>query len=375
MAKKTNYTKNGIEYYRITKTIGHKEDGTPVKKEFYGNSKSEAEEKANKYINDLKNGLIQNAENYTVSQLMKIWLFDFLHNSVSIKPSTFQRYEGIYRNYIKLSPIAGTKITKLNSVQIQNYYNDLSKDKSYSQISTLNKVLKVFFNWCYKDGYIIKNPCSNLTLKGNKTDIINNKTKEVKILSIKEINTIKNYIKGTDFELLFLLDLGTGLRLGELLALDWEHINLKEKELKVDKSAKEVYIYDNFDKKHIETIIQTPKTRHSIRTVPIPSSLIDTLNKKENKEGYLFLDKQGNLLKGKNVSSEWTKILKKCNIPHKKFHSIRHTFGSILLQKGVDIETVAELMGHTAISITQMYMHSETKIKSNSVNKLNSILN
>jgi integrase len=375
MAKKTNYTKNGIEYYRITKTIGHKEDGTPVKKEFYGNSKSEAEEKANKYINDLKNGLIQNAENYTVSQLMKIWLFDFLHNSVSIKPSTFQRYEGIYRNYIKSSPIAGTKITKLNSVQIQNYYNDLSKDKSYSQISTLNKVLKVFFNWCYKDGYIIKNPCSNLTLKGNKTDIINNKIKEVKILSIKEINTIKNYIKGTDFELLFLLDLGTGLRLGELLALDWEHINLKEKELKVDKSAKEVYIYDSFDKKHIETIIQTPKTRHSIRTVPIPSSLIDTLNKKENKEGYLFLNKQGNLLKGKNVSSEWTKILKKCNIPHKKFHSIRHTFGSILLQKGVDIETVAELMGHTAISITQMYMHSETKIKSNSVNKLNSILN
>lgn len=375
MAKKTNYTKNGIEYYRITKTIGHKEDGTPVKKEFYGNSKSEAEEKANKYINDLKNGLIQNAENYTVSQLMKIWLFDFLHNSVSIKPSTFQRYEGIYRNYVKSSTIAGTKITKLNSVQIQNYYNDLSKDKSYSQISTLNKVLKVFFNWCYKDGYIIKNPCSNLTLKGNKTDIINNKIKEVKILSIKEINTIKNYIKGTDFELLFLLDLGTGLRLGELLALDWEHINLKEKELKVDKSAKEVYIYDNFDKKHIETIIQTPKTRHSIRTVPIPSSLIDTLNKKENKEGYLFLDKQGNLLKGKNVSSEWTKILKKCNIPHKKFHSIRHTFGSILLQKGVDIETVAELMGHTAISITQMYMHSEAKIKSNSVNKLNSILN
>lgn len=375
MAKKTNYTKNGIEYYRITKTIGHKEDGTPVKKEFYGNSKSEAEEKANKYINDLKNGLIQNAENYTVSQLMKIWLFDFLHNSVAIKPSTFQRYEGIYRNYIKLSPIAGTKITKLNSVQIQNYYNDLSKDKSYSQISTLNKVLKVFFNWCYKDGYIIKNPCSNLTLKGNKTDIINNKIEEVKILSIKEINTIKNYIKGTDFELIFLLDLGTGLRLGELLALDWEHINLKEKELKVDKSAKEVYIYDSFDKKHIETIIQTPKTRHSIRTVPIPSSLIDTLNQKENKEGYLFLDKQGNLLKGKNVSSEWTKILKKCNIPHKKFHSIRHTFGSILLQKGVDIETVAELMGHTAISITQMYMHSETKIKSNSVNKLNSILN
>ena len=109
MAVKTNVNKNGNKYFRITRTIGHREDGTPVKKEFYGNSKSDAEEKANQYINDLKNGLIANAENYTVSQLMKIWLFDFLNNSTSIKPSTFQRYEGVYRNYIKTSPIAGTK--------------------------------------------------------------------------------------------------------------------------------------------------------------------------------------------------------------------------------------------------------------------------
>ena len=214
-----------------------------------------------------------------------------------------------------------------------------------------------------------------MNLKGNKTDIVNQKRKDVEILNQKEIKTIKEYIKGTDFELIFLLDLGTGLRLGELLALDWEHINLKSKELKVEKSVKEVYIYDNADKKHIETIIQTPKTRNSFRTIPIPSSLINILNNMPNKKGYLFLDKQGNLLKGKNVSSKWAKILKECDIPHKKFHSIRHTYGSMLLQKGVDIETVAELMGHTAISITQMYMHSETKVKSKSVNKLNSILN
>lgn len=375
MAIKTNVIKNGNKYFRITKTIGHRDDGTPVKKEFYGSSKSEAEEKANKYINDLKNGLIISAENYTVSQLMKIWLFDFLNNSASIKPSTFQRYEGVYRNYIKTSPIAGTKITKLNSIQIQKYYNELSEEKSYTQINTLNTILKIFLNWCYKSGYIIKNPCLNLNLKGNKTDVINNKRKEVEILNQKEIKIIKEHIKGTDFELIFLLDLGTGLRLGELLALDWEHIDLKNKEIKIEKSVKEVYIYDSEDKKHIETIIQTPKTRNSFRTIPLPSSLINILNNTKNKKGYLFLDKDGNLLKGKNVSSKWTKILKECNIAHKKFHSIRHTYGSMLLQKGVDIETVAELMGHTAISITQMYMHSETKIKSKSVNKLNSILN
>lgn len=375
MAKKTNFNVNGKEYYRVRKTIGYKDNGTPVLKSFYGKSKSEAEEKATKYINDLENGLIASAEEYAVSQLMHIWLFDFLNNSSKIKPSTFQRYEGIYRNYVKNSSIAGTKICKINALQIQKYYNELSKVKSYSQINTLNTVLKVFFNWCSVNGYILKNPCLNLNLKGNKSDIINNKRKEVEILTKKEIDTIKSYVKDTEFELLFILSLGTGLRQGELLALDWEHIDLKEQQIKIEKSAKEVYIYDSPEVKHIETVIQTPKTANSFRTIPLPSSLIDKLKEIDNKQGYLFTDESGQLLKGKNISAKWTKILKDCGIPHKKFHSIRHTYGSMLLQKGVDIETVAELMGHTAVSITQIYMHSETKIKSKSVNKLNSILN
>ena len=79
-------------------------------------------------------------------------------------------------------------------------------------------------------------------------------------------------------------------------------------------------------------------------------------------------------LNGNSVYKRWITILKNCNIPHKKFHCIRHTYGSILLQNGVDIQTVAELMGHTAISITQIYMHSTKELKAKEVNKLNSIL-
>ena len=67
MAVKTNVNKNGNKYFRITRTIGHKEDGTPVKKEFYGNSKSDAEEKAQQYINDLKNELERIRCEYSLS--------------------------------------------------------------------------------------------------------------------------------------------------------------------------------------------------------------------------------------------------------------------------------------------------------------------
>ena len=272
--------------------------------------------------------------------------------------------------------IAGNKLVKTKSIQLQKFYNELSKKGySFSQINTLNTVLKVFFNWCIDNDYILKNPCTKISIKGNKNDIINNQRKDVEILTEKEIKTIKEHVKGSDFELIFLLDLATGLRQGELLALDWEHINLKEKTLKIEKSVKEVYVYDNENTKHIETIFQTPKTLNSFRTVPIPNALIDILKSKPKKSGLLFSDKDNEPLKGKNVSTQWAKILKECKIPHKKFHSIRHTYASMLLKKGVDIESVAELMGHSAISITQIYLHSSSKSKNKSVNKLNSILN
>lgn len=375
MAKKTNSKINGKEYYRLRKVVGHKENGEKVLKNFYGESKKEAEQKANEYMSNIKNGLIADFENVTLSELMHSWLFDFLHNSSKIKPSTFQRYESIYRNYIKNSSIAGNKLIQIKTMQLQKFYNELfRKGYSYSQINTLNTVLKVFFNWCIDNDYILKNPCTKVILKGNKTDIINNKQRDVEILTEKEIKILKEYLKGSDFELLFLLDLATGLRQGELLALDWEHIDLKNKTITVERTVKEVYIYDDENNKHIETIFQTPKTLNSFRKVSIPNTLVDILKKLKNKKGLLFKDINDNPLKGKNISTKWTKILKECNIPHKKFHSIRHTYASMLLKKGVDIETVAELMGHSAISITQIYLHSSKKTKNTSVNKLNYIL-
>lgn len=170
---------------------------------------------------------------------------------------------------------------------------------------------------------------------------------------------------------MILLDLATGLRLGELLALDWNCIDIKNKTIKVERSVKEVYIYDSDEKKHIETVFQVPKTIHSFRTLPIPGNILKRLKKIKNKNGLLFKDNDETPLKGKNVSMAWSKILKKCNIPHKKFHSIRHTYASMLLKNGVDIQTVSELMGHSDISITQIYLHSSETQKHDAIDKIN----
>ncbi len=371
MARKTNIEVNGKNYYRVTRTVGRKADGTAIRKQFYGSGINEANAKADEYINNIKNGLVSNFENVSLNEIMNTWLFDVLHNSSKIKPSTFQRYESIYRKYIKESEIAGLKLANINTLKMQQFYNKLSKTYSYSQLKYLNSVLKTFFNWCIDSGYILRNPCLKVDIKGNKNEIIINNKQEVEILSEDEISTIKEHIKGSNMELLILLDLASGLRQGELLALNWEDIDLKNKTLTVNKSVKEVYIYEDENNRHIETIFQVPKTQNSFRTISIPDALIYVLKNEKNKNGLLFHDNNGNPLRAKNISYQWKKILKDCNIPHKKFHAIRHTYASMLLKNGVDIETVAELMGHTAISITQIYLHSSANQKQDAVNKLN----
>ena len=372
MAKKTNIEINGNKYYRVTRTVGKKADGTPIRKTFYGSGINEANEKADAYINDIKNGLVNNYEYAIFSELMSVWLFDFLHKSSKIKPSTFQRYEGIYRKYIKNSDIAGLKLKDCNTIKLQKFFNNLSNTYSYTQLRYLCDVMRNFFNWCIDSGYILKNPCLKIEIKGNKSEIIKRKKEnKIEILSEDEIEKIKEYIKGTEFELLFLLDLSTGLREGELLALTWNDIDLTKKTLRIEKSIKEVYVYDDENNRHIETIVQVPKTMTSFRTIPIPSTIISKLKKVKNKNRIIFHDENMNYLKAKNVSYKWKKVLKDCNIPHKKFHSIRHTYASTLLKNGVDIQTVAELMGHSAIAITQIYLHSTSDQKYNAVNKLN----
>ena len=372
MAKKTNFEVNGQKYYRVTRTIGKKQDGTAIRKTFYGSGINEANQKADEYMNNLKNGLVTNYNEVELSKLMNSWMFDFLHNSSKIKPSTFSRYEGIYRNYIKPSDIAGTKLQNCTSIRIQQYINELSQNHTYSQIKYVRDVLRTFFNWCIDCGYLLRNPCKNVELKGNKTDIINKKMfKTVEILTENEINIILNNIEDPSFRLLILLDLATGLREGELLALDWSNIDLKKKTLTVDRSVKEVYVYENENTRHIETKFQAPKTKTSFRTIPIPEALVSILKQFRRKNGLVFQDSKNNPLKQKYVAYRWNKLLKDCNIPHKKFHSIRHTYASTLLKNGVDIQTVAELMGHSAIAITQIYLHSSEIQKQDAVNNLN----
>lgn len=387
MARKTNYTKNGQEYFRITATVGRDSYGKLIRKEFYGKSKSEAEAKRDEYLNNIKNGLSLDYKNAVLGDLMHTWLFEVVRVSNGVKASSFERYESIYRNYVKDSEIYGLKLDGLKPIQIQRYYNKLYDDgKKSTLITNINKLLRTFFNYAVNEGYLLTNPCSGkrIVIPGKKSV---NQT-EVEVFTTGEISVFKAALNKHRLKALFLLALGTGLRQGELLGLKWSDIDFKDEELKVERSIRIVEIINRDGSRNRETVIQDPKSKDSIRTVPIPSNLIPVLNAHKLKQAeeklkagdsyitsdFVFTTELGKTIDARNLLRSYTRLLKKADIPYRKFHALRHTYATKLFEADIPLKTVQKLLGHSDISITaNVYTHVIPKEKNKAAERINDL--
>lgn len=388
MPAKTNCKKNGSSYFRATATVGRDSNGKLIRKEFYGKNKSEAEAKRDEYLLGIKNGLNIDNRNILLGKLMHTWLFETIRVSDRIKPTTFEKYEGLYRLYIKDSEIYSIKISDIKALQIQRYYNKLFENgKSKNLINNINKLLKQFLNYAVDEGYLSKNPClgKKIVIPGEKK-----LKEEVQHFTDDELKILISSLEGNVYKELILIALGTGLRRGELLALTWNDVDLKKYNIKVNKSLSKVYLIGADGSRERKQIIQIPKTKGSIRDVSFPDNLVLAFNNLKLKQkryklkcgasyeesDYIFTTSSGSLIDVTNLSHAWENILKKANLPHKKFHALRHTFATILFQNEVPLKTVSKLLGHSSIEMTgNIYTHVIPKEKSNAVEKLKYIFN
>lgn len=385
LARKTNYSKNGKEYYRVTATFGRDSDGKPNRKEFYGKSKKEAEDKRDEYKNGIKSGLDLDYKNVYMGELMHSWLFEIVR--INVKVTSFARYEGIYRNHIKNSEIYGLKISELQSIQLQRYYNKLfDSGSSSASISSINKFLKSFFNYAVDEGYLIKNPCSGkrIVIPGLKGI----KETEIEVFTNEEISLLKKVLDGNRLKCLILMALGTGLREGELLALKWSDLSPEYTDVTVNKTIKRIKKFEADGTSKNIIIVQPPKSQTSNRVVPIPSTLVPVIKNHELQqkiekvkvgpsyidEGFVFATETGGSLDPRNLFQSYKRLLIKAQISHHKFHSLRHTYATKLFERGVPLKTVSMLLGHSNVSITaNIYTHVMPKEKITAVETLNDL--
>lgn len=164
----------------------------------------------------------------------------------------------------------------------------------------------------------------------------------------------------------------TGLRIGELLALTWNDIDFDNGLLKINKE-----VYKIKQNGVYETIIDKPKTKSSARIIPIPKVLLAKLKelKKKSKYEHIISTNKNTIVGTRSYQRTYENILKRLNIQYKNFHSLRHTFATRAVEIGIDVKSLAEIMGHKNPTVTlQRYTHSLLSYKTDIMNKLGKLL-
>lgn len=341
----------------------------------------------------LINGMNADYKEIDINTLVETWLYDIKLNDSNFKPGSFAKYEGIYRNYIKDSDIGFLKVFSCKTINVQKYYNELSEDgKTESQIKNLNKVLKGAFDYGVQEGYCFKNPCQFTSIpKPNNNSF--DEIEESEDIEIFDNEIIDNIVKtchdkinknSTDYlYYMILLELGSGLRQAEILGL--QNCNI-DKVVNVKKQLQKIKKFKNKKCVGYEKKLITPKTVNSIRTIELPDVIINVIkkyksvqikrwkqqNKVFNDNSLLFTTSICTALDSSTLLKKWKLFLQENDIPYKKWHSLRHSYASLLFQAGADIKTVQELLGHADINTTsQIYVHVFPETKKQAVNLLN----
>lgn len=292
------------------------------------------------------------------------WLGEWLESTVkpTVKERTYEMYDRIVRRQI--APRLGAyDLGELTPTVLQNFTAELTEKYA---ANTVNGVVAVLQN-------SLERACRiGLSQRQFAGSIKRPKTaeKQVECFSVREQKEIEAYILQSRKDKLFgiLLCLYTGLRIGELLALEWSDVDLDKALLSVTKASRDCWQNGKYVKK-----TDTPKTATSNRVIPLPKQLLGALKavRKRSKSNMLICGKGGAELSVRSYQRTFELLLKKLKIPHKGFHALRHTFATRALECGMDVKTLSEILGHKNPTVTlNRYTHSLLEHKTAMMNRL-----
>lgn len=263
----------------------------------------------------------------------------------------------------------------ISSTMLQDYFNaQLESGLSVKTVHNMVAILKKAMKRAVINKVITENPTDNIELPKLKKAEIQILTEEQQRLLVQ---TSYYFRYGTSIR----LTLCTGLRLGELLGLEWEDISFEKAELHVRRILHRCKNYDSTKKNITSIFFDEPKTEKSKRVIPLTQNALDDLKKWKEfqcKEvgdvKFVVTNQEGKYLDPTTFKKYYNLILEKCGITGITFHALRHTFATRALEKGMNVKVLSEILGHYSVAFTMdTYAHVLTKFKRENMELMNDV--
>ncbi len=284
-----------------------------------------------------------------------------------VKLSTYSAYALILENHL-LPAFGDIKVVEESNVQqfVTKKFNEGLGQKTIKDMLT---VLKMILKFGIKRQYTMSSINWDIKLPCEK------KSNNLEILSIDAQKKIMKYIK-TNFTFKnfgIYLCLTTGMRIGEVCALQWKDIDTDSGTVSINKTIERIYNIENLDDKKTEIVIDTPKTINSIREIPIANDVMKMLRsfKKLVNPDFYVLSNDVVPIEPRTYRNYYKQLMRSLKIPLLKFHGLRHSFATRCIESNCDYKTVSVILGHSNISTTlNLYVHPNFDQKRKCINKM-----
>ncbi|OSA92671.1 UNVERIFIED_ORG: site-specific integrase [Clostridium botulinum] len=365
--------------WKATVSLGY-ENGKQLKTRKQGfKTKKEAEKWVTEALSKKNKGYIAATEsNISLKDYINKWFNDYKSKHIGINTRT--NYKSRIDTHI-IPKLGSYKLNKITNAIIQDFYNSLiGEGLKPSSVKKIMEILNGVFKYAQKSKLIYTIPTDIEKQPMNKP--------KIEFWNKKEIDFYLNEIKNTYLYTPILIEVFTGLRVGELCGLRWGNINLDNGYLTV----KNQVIYDRESK--VLVFSEILKTHTSYREISLPNILIDHLKAikgDSDSNNFVILSREGLMCNPRNLSMNFTKSISKYRKPIEEisqkvaknnymqlkqitFHGLRHTHATLLILNGENIKVVSDRLGHKDIATTlNTYTHIMEDMKNNTANLLDNI--
>lgn len=332
---------------RIAK--GKNRNGTCQFQYFFGKTREETQKKMAEIRRKSQNGCCF----LSITQLFNEWMRSIKHQ---VKESTAANYFLKAQKHI-LPAFGKMQVEALESADVYSFI-ELKQQSGLSNryISDIIIVMKTLFKYAVRT-YHIFNPMTDIELPRKKSS-------DIKLLDNNEQDKLQRFIHNHQnrASLGVALTMATGIRIGELCALQWKDIDLEKRILTVRKTMQRIQYPTEISKTKL--IITDPKSESSRRRIPIPDCMVGFLHKFKEESGNYVLTGSKKPIEPRTMQYRFASILKNAKLPSVHFHALRHIFASSCIKLGFDVKALSELLGHSSVEITlNIYVHSSFEQK------------